>query len=572
MISNILKLFKFKRNIYFYKYVILLPLLFIFSIFLNHIKDYNNIYNEFMKIKSNKNEIIEKNFFIIDSNNLEKIQSTMYGYCVSKKGILTNNYYKKIGYYEEPEPQGVYVMIRKIGEEIRINQDFYGGFGLYIYENKNTGYFALSNSFLLLEEYLIGKQNFTLNKEFSDNLIISYLCSASIYETTVNEIVLIPPNAFIVLNINKKTYKIHYIDYKENSVPFESEEALKIIDKWVDKWSYILHSLKKQTNNIMIDLSGGFDTRSVLAILLNSGIDMNEIFVNSANDTLYTHEEDFKIASNISKNFGFKLNNQALSLNGKNLRIKDSIFLSIYTKLGFHKEFYLRTKFFTKPIFHFKGNGGESVRRLHYAPIKKYIEEICSNAREISGHYEEFYNSSLRLYNRSIAFLKKNKKYNNDYEITEDFYFKGEIRHHYGKAALEAFLVNQYTLHPLIDPDIHQIKLDINKNSAHDLVAYIYARFAHDLAYIPFERKRELNQESLKKAEKLNKKLDPYKMKSNYNENFYIDIERNYSAPSSKENNVNKYLRTIFKSPKFINIINHKECLINLIYSQFIND
>ena len=59
----------------------------------------------------------------------------MYGFSISKAGILTDNYYKKLGFYEKPEPQGVYVMIRKNGNEILINQDFYGSFGLYIYEN-----------------------------------------------------------------------------------------------------------------------------------------------------------------------------------------------------------------------------------------------------------------------------------------------------------------------------------------------------------------------------------------------------------------------------------------------------
>jgi hypothetical protein len=253
------------------------------------------------------NKIIKNNFLVIDSNNLEKIQSIMYGFSISKKGLLTNNYYKKICHYEEPSPQGIYIMIRKIGEEIKINQDFCGSFGIYVYENKSTGFFALSNSFLLLEEFLIGKQNFTLNKEFSDNLIISDLCTPSIYETMVNEIMLIPPNSFIVLSTKKKTFKIHYIDYKENSVPFESQEGLNIIDKWVDKWGYIFRSLKIQTNNIMLDLSGGFDTRTVLSILLNSGIDINEILINSINDTLHCHEEDFIIARNISKKFGFKL-------------------------------------------------------------------------------------------------------------------------------------------------------------------------------------------------------------------------------------------------------------------------
>ena len=104
-----------------------------------------------------------------------------------------------------------------------------------MYENKSTRYFALSNSFLLLEEYLVEKEHITLNKDFSDNLIITGLCTPSIYETLINEIKLLPPNSFIIINKKKKEYKIYYIDYKEKTIPFESEEGLKIIDKWIDK-------------------------------------------------------------------------------------------------------------------------------------------------------------------------------------------------------------------------------------------------------------------------------------------------------------------------------------------------
>ena len=80
----------------------------------------------------------------------------MYGYSVSKNGIITNNYYKRIGRYEEPEPQGAYVLVKRNGNTIQINQDYYRSYGVYIYENKR--YFAFSNSFLLLVEYLGGKQ------------------------------------------------------------------------------------------------------------------------------------------------------------------------------------------------------------------------------------------------------------------------------------------------------------------------------------------------------------------------------------------------------------------------------
>lgn len=258
----------------------------------------NNEGNNYFSIKHHKNKLIEENFFIIDSYNLEDVISHMYGFYVSKEGIITDNYYKKIGYYDEPEYTGAFVMIRVMKNEIWVNQDFHGSFGLYIYENKRNNYFALSNSFLLLEEYLIGKQNISLNKDFADNLILSYLCTTSIFETLIKEIISLPPNSFIIINKKNKTFKINYLDFKENTIPLESEEGLKIIDNWVDKWTFILRSIKMKTNNIVTDISGGFDTRSLLTIILNSDIEMNNLQFNSAKGKLHGHDEDFKIASN----------------------------------------------------------------------------------------------------------------------------------------------------------------------------------------------------------------------------------------------------------------------------------
>ena len=216
--------------------------------------------------KGYKNNLIKENFFVIDTNNLKSVKSHMYGFSVSKTGILTDNYFKKKNYTEDLEPQGAYIMIRKNEEEIRISQDYFGSFGLYLYENKNKDYFALSNSFLLLEEFLVGKQNFSFNKVFADNFIITPFCSPSINETMINEITKLPSNAVIIINIKKREINFSYIDYKENTIPIESEEGLKLIDRWVDKWGFIIRSLKKQNNNFAFDLTGGFDTRVVFFI------------------------------------------------------------------------------------------------------------------------------------------------------------------------------------------------------------------------------------------------------------------------------------------------------------------
>lgn len=532
------------------KYIISFLLIIIYISFSSYIKIYINKPNGYSNIKPFENGIIKENFFIIDSNNLDKIQSHMYGFSISRNGILTDNYYKLIGYYEEPEPEGVYIMIRKSKNEIKIIQDFHGNFGLYMYRDHYNDYFAISNSFLLIEQYLSKIRNISLNKDYANDFVASVLYTPTIYETLIKEIIKVSSNAFIVINLESKKYKIHYIDYKEHTIPLETEEGLKIIDEWVDKWGYIIRSLKKKTDNISTDLSGGFDTRVILSIFLNSGINLNNILISSSKTLC--HEEDLKIATNISKKFGFKINNYNLDQKGTEWSTKDTLFCSMYSKLGFHKDFYLKDKFFQKPRFSFHG-GGE-IRGYPSLPINNYILKISSQSRNIGNI---FYKSSKRICDRSISILKKSKTYYNDYEISSDFYTKGRSVHHDGKAALEAFISNIYMIQPMIDSDIKKIKFDMNCNSTHDLVAYVYTRFAKEIISFPFQGNRSLNLESIKKAERLNKLISPYKIKTDYNDNFYVDSKRKSPvSPTKNKKGSYQFLKKIFESSQFIKTIN----------------
>jgi hypothetical protein len=139
-------------------------------------------------------------------------------------------------------------------------------------------------------------------------------------------------------------------------------------------------------------------------------------------------------------------------------------------------------KHIIKPKFSFSGSGGEDLRGSPGQTIKDYIENVSSKTK-ITNHEEEFYNSSKRLMERSVAFLKKFKSYNNEYEISYDLYSRIVGRNHFGKSALEAFIVNIYSIQPLMDPDLKKIKYNITGNESHDLISYIYIRFAHLLMY-----------------------------------------------------------------------------------------
>ena len=478
----------------------------------------------------------------------------MYGFSTTKEGIITDNYYKKLGFYEEPDPQGAYVMIRSNGNQIRIDQDFCGCFGLYYFENIKENYFALSNSFLLLVQFLVGRHNISINKDFINHYILLGLRSISVQETMINEIIELPSNTVIIINIKKKKINFLYKDYKENTIPLYSKQGLKIIDNWVDKWGYIFRSLKKQTDNLYLELSGGFDTRSVFSILNNSGVNLNNVIIKSIKDNKNTfYREDFKIANNIATKFKLKVNSFSLDNKITIWSPNDTLFCSIYSKLGFGNWFNFRDGFYNKPRFAFTGYGGENIRGYPGYPIKQYLENLI-NQRKLKSNFKSiFFGSSIKFFKRILKLMKKGKIYKNDYEITSDFYFKGGTRHHFGKTIVENFIANIYLLHPLMDPEIKKIKYDINGENSHDLIAYIYTRFAKDLINFPIQGKRTLNYKSIIKANKIINYTKKYKIKSDFNKNFFIDIDRKSPTKCPQENKTEyEHLGKLFKKEKYI--------------------
>ena len=212
--------------------------------------------------------------------------------------------------------------------------------------------------------------------------------------------------------------------------------------------------------------------------------------------------------------------------------------------------------FHKKPRFSFTGGGGGTIRGYPGMPIKKYIKELVKNVQKIKGCGKEFQKSSVRLINRSVDLLKKEKLLTNNYELSYYLYNRGPLIYHFGRASLKGFLRNWYSLQPLLDPDLKRINYDKKGKSPHDLISYIYMRFSPELIEFPIEGKRKLNVDSIIKAKNLIKMLPPYKKKFDYNDKFYIDLKRKSPVPPyPKSINVEKYLQKLVVSHKFIHII-----------------
>ena len=144
---------------------------------------------------------INKNYFIIDSNNINSISSTIYGYAITDYGIYDNSNIL-LSKCDNIKGRGTYIYIKKKDNYILIKQDFNGSFGLHIYRKNN--YFAISNSFFMLFDYLKDRVELTFNRDYANHMIVVNLADLSYAETMINEIHILPRDIQIIINL-----KIH---------------------------------------------------------------------------------------------------------------------------------------------------------------------------------------------------------------------------------------------------------------------------------------------------------------------------------------------------------------------------
>lgn len=286
---------------------------------------------------SKSNKLIEDEFFVIDSNNLNEINQKLYGYSIQDENIIFNNEVDVNNLNEN----GSYVYVDVNDSEIKILQDFNGCYGLYLY--KSEDYFAISNSFLKLVEYLKDIKPISLNKDYANSFLFADLYSFSYEETLINEIKTLPRNQQVIINKKNKTIDFKKKDYKEHTIDLDSKEGFETLDNWFYKWTNIIRNIKSKTNNLSIHLAGGLDTRIILALALSSNIDLDKINVFSYTDDKHTHKEDYIIASEIAEKFNFKLNKSVFSEDiDKFTDVNTSLDISFYPKLGFHKQMYFK--------------------------------------------------------------------------------------------------------------------------------------------------------------------------------------------------------------------------------------
>ncbi len=504
---------------------------------------------------------VENEFFIIDSNNLNTIKTELYGFMVDGDKIIMNDNVHEIS---SATGNGTYVYISKNEDLIQIFQDYNGSYGLYFYQNDD--YFAISNSFLKLIEYLKDTQYLTFNEDYASYFLTSDICSIVYKSTLINEIEVLPRNYVPLINIKNKNITFKEIDYEEHSVELDSKEGLFILDNWFYKWVNIIRTLKLETNNIQVDLTGGFDSRIVLTLLLSANVNLNKIEIRSFNDDYAGHKEDFIIANKIAKKFNFKLNNPVIS--AKKINFKDihtPLQISAFINLGFNNE--INYKFFKtkEPVYNFSGYAGETVGSLFWG---KYSPEDWEN--HYSNRAKKFFAFELEPGTKRII-RKSFKDLENDLDVahedvTDNFYQETRCRTHYGKMSVEQYVSNKIVFSPLLDPEIHKLKLKTKDcDGDYLLMALIFIRYCPKLLEIEFDDDRKIEETTIDFAKKINN-IAPLVKEDvpiiSGPQKDHVNIEKYYKYQKEsrkweedgeylKIKDIDNYLINIFKSNQF---------------------
>lgn len=406
---------------------------------------------------------------IIDTFSYKKINQYFYGFMITKENKIIEKYNN-----EEETHNGCYFLIKKENNKTIISQDFFGCFGCYIYQENN--YFAISNC---LQELIIflKDRNITLNKKYYSILKKSREVSFLYNETICNEIKRYNGSYIIAIENNKLI--IQQKEEKINSINYDDENYLKILDSWYNRWIKVIQNL---SNEIIIqDLSGGIDTRILLSISKNANM-LNNIIVRNKRTRINEEAiEDEKIGLQLINDYKLKEIKKIFINKETNEKYNYIVGNSNFTASINSKP--------AKKIYRLCGNGG----LLYHMP--SIFEEL------LSFRYSIIDKKIKKEYNKIISTFQF-PNYITEKNLKELFLYRKlivELRD--GIKSADYYRNKTIMLCPMMDPELNLLN-PLDKNGRSILPIIILKKYCKDLLNYPIEginkKNLDLNIEEIK--------------------------------------------------------------------------
>ena len=468
-------------------------------------------------------------FWIVDSRKLQEVSDAFYGWTIdSNRNVIVNSFPDVL------DGTGSYSYIKKYINTVEIGQDFLGTHCLCMYNGSD--FCVVSNSFFKLLQYLKNDGiKLTFNKDFGLQYLYCNEEPFSLNDTLVNEIKIIDNGLTIAIdqygNIIELSEK-----FIPNRIEINEDSIVNILDKWYEKWIDVFRNLAKTDYHLILDLSGGLDTRIAFGMYTRANIDRNRVIINSYKPKTSKYEKtltDWIISKKIVNDYGYNNLNTEFCNDVQVNEEKDDTFETYY--LGMSKKPYYSVYEYNKPVYHITGEyGGRVHGSFPFTPC-----QWCDHITEKLIHY--FY--SQEDYEKFLLSNAKSVKCSIDeYGIKEEKEYLGDFlnlfyKRFYGKKMLSKTSSNDICLSPFMDPMLHSLKnYIVDGDKEYNLSVFIIERYFYHLIDYTIEGGRLISNETKRRILELSDKVRyhsiNYEKIDNVN-NIKPVIKRNYNKSNT---------------------------------------
>lgn len=338
-------------------------------------------------------DISNRNALLISSEKMivkDDKQVSFSGFCKYKDDILIGNQeIDKVDNYDElPELIGNFTFFVKDNNKIIIGKDYFGTGIIFYYDTPS--YTIVSNEYHLL---LILLNNLKIKASLNDDVTIANLCfiKGQLFEQH-------PSKQMEVQGVYQLAFD-KYILIENGKLSLKNTSMVKLLEKKFDMNDYekllkkaadeikenvdVVYNLDK-FKNVIVDVTGGADSRIIYAAVTNIDDKDNKIQIHSADDK---RTKDIDIAIPLVNLYGYNYDTVPEKLELENAKNGQEILRSLYMGTYYCMVFY-KGKRSAKNTIRLMGAGGEGLVRPYYTRFLFHDEmSEINDAREFVGEY-----------------------------------------------------------------------------------------------------------------------------------------------------------------------------------------